>query len=77
MIGPCLFGLPTGRDARKTLLAQVLDAVGYPFDILLDTSGDVAKRGSIVRADQHKKIREAGALNAKVGARPIGPFVLE
>jgi hypothetical protein len=65
------------RHAGQTLLAQIADAIGNPLDILLDASGHVAERGSIVGTDKCKQIRKASALNAKVCQRPIGPFVFQ
>ena len=77
MIRPFVLRLGGGRDACVIVRAHVADAVGHPLDVLLDAARHVAERRAVVRPHQGEQVRKAGDLQAQIGARAVGPFVLE
>src|SRR5262245_46133226 len=77
MLGPGVLGGRARLDASVALLPHVAQQVGDPVDVLLDAARDVAEGGGIVRPHQRQHVGEAGDLQAEIGARTIGPLVLE
>ena len=67
----------SGSIVSRPLLAQVAQAVGDPVDVLLDGHRHVAQHRRALRPGDHEQVREAVRGDAEVGARALGPLLLQ
>src|SRR2546423_9673020 len=73
VLGPGRFRLGRGRNTPKLMVAHIAYAVAYPVYEWLGGSDEVADRRGI----DGEEVREARALDAHIGTRPLGKLVLQ
>ncbi len=77
MSDPALFGLGRGLDAVEALVAQIEDAIGDPFDVLLDRRQHVGQHRRTARPGDREEVGEPGDAEPEIGLGPFAPLVGE
>ena len=77
MADPGLLGLAAGLDQGGAARAHVFDALGDPFDVLLDRRQHVGQHRRAARTGDGEEVGEARHGEAKIGFRPLLPLVLQ
>ena len=77
MLSPGVFGVELSLDCANIVRLYMRKEVADPFDVLLNTSGNVAEGRSIVRSYDGEQVGETFYLDTEKGARSIGPLILK
>src|SRR6516164_8974467 len=77
MSHPALLGFGSGLDTTEALVSQIPDAIGYPFDVLLDRRQHVGEHRGASRTGDREEIWETGDAETEIGLRTFAPLLLE
>ena len=73
MVNPGVFRLQRGRNAHEFIVANIAYGVAHPIHQRLGGPDEVADRGGV----DGEEIWETRALDAHVGSRAVGKFILQ
>src|ERR1700738_2807295 len=77
MRDPVFLGLGLRLDAAEPLFAQIPNAIGHPFNVLLDRWQHVGQHCGAARPGDGEEIGEASDAKAEIRLRALAPLLLE
>src|SRR5438477_4623751 len=77
MSHPPLLRLGGRLDDCVASLAHMVDAIGYPFHMLLDRHRHVRQHRRALRAGDREKVRETSDGNPEIAVRAVGPRLIQ